>query len=157
MKTLYELDMNISNNNHLNILDLPDEVLFIILNKLKMVDVFYSLVDINRRFHRLVLDSLYIRHLDLSTIMNINSVYDQSSSINTRVLAKICEKVLTRIGHQVHKLTIEQESMKRILRAANYSQLYSLSLLNFEEEILSQYLTGMIFYSSSIIKIIKSS
>jgi hypothetical protein len=41
-----ELDMNISTNNNLNILDLPNEILLIIFNKLNKVDVLYSLVDI---------------------------------------------------------------------------------------------------------------
>jgi hypothetical protein len=145
MNALYDLDMNNSKKNRLNILDLPDEILFIILNKLKMVDVFYSLVDVNRRFDRLVFDSLYIRHLDMTTVMNINSAHDQSSSIDTQVLSEICSKVLPRIDHQVHKLTVEQDSMKRILRAANYGQVYSLSLINFQEEILYQYLTGILF------------
>ena len=58
--------MNISNNNHLNILDLPNEILFIIFNKLNMVDVLYSLVDVNQRFDQLVLDPLYIRNLDMT-------------------------------------------------------------------------------------------
>jgi len=110
-----------------------------------MVDVFYSLVDVNRRFDRLVFDSLYIHHLDMTTVMNINSAHDQSSSIDTQVLSEICSKVLPRIDHQVHKLTVEQDSMKRILLAANYGQLYSLSLINFQEEILYQYLTGILF------------
>ena len=133
-------------NNHLNILDLPDEILFIIFNKLNMVDVLYSLVDVNQRFDRLVLDSLYIRDLDMTTIMNINSLYDQTSSIDTQVLSRICEKILPRIHHQVNKLTVEQYSMKQILLTANYPQLYSLSLINFQEEILYQYLTGILFY-----------
>ena len=145
MNTLYELDMNNLNNNHLNILDLPDEILFIIFKKLNMVDVLYSLVDVNRRFDRLALDSLYIRDLDMTTIMNINSLYDQTSSIDTQVLSRICEKILPRIHHQVHKLTVEEYSMKQILLAANYPQLYSLSLINFQEEILYQYLTGIVF------------
>ena len=136
--------MNNSNKNHLNILDLPDEILFIILKKLKMVDTFYSLMNVNRRFHRLVFDFLYIDHLDMTTVMNINSVYDQSSSIDTQVLSEICSEVLPRIDHQVHKLTVEQDLMKRILLAANYGQLYSLSLINFQEEILYQYLTGIL-------------
>ena len=145
MNTLYELNMNNLNNNHLNILDLPDEILFIIFKKLNMVDVLYSLVDVNQRFDRLVLDSLYIRDLNMTTIMNINSLYDQTSSIDTQVLSRICEKILPRIHHQVHKLTVEQYSMKRILLASNYPQLYSLSLINFQEEILYQYLTGIVF------------
>ena len=138
--------MNNLSNNHLNILDLPDEIFFIILKELKTVDAFYSLADVHQRFHRLVLDSLYIRHLNMTTIVNINSVYDQSSSINDfRNLPEICEKILPQIDHQVHKLIVEQDSIKQILCAAAYPQVYSLSLINFHEEILHQYLTGMKF------------
>jgi len=138
--------MNNSNKNQLNILDLPDEILFIILDELRTTDAFYSLADVNQRFHRLVLDSLYTRHLNMTTIVNINSLYDQNSSIeDIPNLPEICEKNLPQIDHQVHKLIVEQDSMKRILRAANYPQLYSLSLINFHEEILYQYLTGMKF------------
>jgi hypothetical protein len=137
--------MNNLNNNHLNILDLPDEILFIIFQKLNMVDVLYSLVDVNQRFERLTLDSLYIRDLDMTNIMAFNSLYDETSSIDTQVLSRICEKILSRIHHQVHKLTVEEYSMQQILLAANYPQLYSLSLINFQEEILYQYLTGIRF------------
>jgi len=136
--------MNNLNNNHLNILNLPNEILFIIFQKLNMVDVLYSLVDVNRQFERLALDSHYIRDLDMTNIMTINSLYNQTSSIDAQVLSRICERILPRIDHQVRKLTVEEYSMKQIL-TANYSQLYSLSLINFQEEILYQYLTGIVF------------
>ncbi len=123
---------------------MPDEVLLIILKKLNTIDLLHSLVDVNQRFDRLVRDSLYGRDLDMTNIMNINSLYDRTS-IDTAVLPRICEKILPRIHHQVHKLSVEQHSMSQILLAANYPQLYSLSLINFQEEILYQYLTGMTF------------
>jgi hypothetical protein len=140
MNALYQLDMS-----NLNILDLPDEILFIIFKKLNMVDVLYSLVDVNRQLDRLALDFLYIRHLDITTNMTIKSLYNQTFSIDTQVLSRICEKILPRIHHQVQKLTVEQYSMKQVLVAASYPQLYSLSLLNFQEKILYQYLKGTLF------------
>jgi hypothetical protein len=143
MNTFYELNMNNLNNNHLNILDLPDEILFIIFQKLSMFDVLALLVDVNRRFRQLALDSLYIRDLDMASIMNINS--RQTSSKDTQILSRICSNILPRIHTQVHKLTVEEHSMKQILHAANYPQLYSLSLLNFREETLYRYLTGIEF------------
>ncbi|CAF0742977.1 unnamed protein product [Rotaria sordida] len=106
-----------------------------------MVDAFYSISDINQRFNRLALDSLYIRHLDMTTITNMNSLYNQISSMDPQLLSRICQKILPRIHHEVYKLTVEQDSMKQILLAANYPRLYSLSLINFEEEIIYQYLT----------------
>ncbi|CAF3401149.1 unnamed protein product [Rotaria sp. Silwood2] len=105
-----------------------------------MIDVLSSLVDVNQRFRRLALDSLYIRDLDMTCMTPINSLYDQTSSINTQVLSKIYKNILPQIHHQVYKLTVEEYSMKQILRAANYPQLYSLSLFNFQEVTLHQYL-----------------
>jgi hypothetical protein len=140
MNTLYEFDMN-----NLNILDLPDEILLIIFHKVNMVDVLYSVVDVNQRFARLALDSLYIRNLDMTNIMTINSLYDHTSSINTTVLSKICSKILPRIRHQVQKLTVEEYSMKEIVCTHSYPRLHWLSLINFEEETLYLYLKGIAF------------
>ncbi len=134
--------MNTSKNNHLNILDLPNEILFIIFNKLNMVDVLYSLVDINERFNRLIFDPLYIRNLDM-TIMITKALFLHTFSIDNHVLDGICEKILPRIHHQVNKLTVERRSMERVLRSFNYPQLHSLSLVDFPEEMLFQYLTGI--------------
>jgi hypothetical protein len=62
--------MDSLNKNHLNILDLPNEILLIIFNKLHIVDVLYSLVDVIKEFDQLALDPLHIRHLD-TTILTI--------------------------------------------------------------------------------------
>jgi hypothetical protein len=135
--------MDISNNNNLNILDLPDEILLIIFNKLNSIDALYSLVDVNERFDRLVLNSLHIHNLD-TTNMVIKSYYDRTFSIENNVLSRICEKILPRINHQLNALTTEQNSVKHML-TVNYPQLNSLSLVNFQKEILFQYLTGALF------------
>ena len=145
MKILYELNMNNLNNNRLNILDLPDEILCFIIKKLNMINVFNSLVNVNQRFNRLVFDSLYVHDLNMGTIMNINSWYDQASSIDPEVLSSICKKILPRIHSHVHKLTVAEYSMKQVLLAANYSQLYSLSLIDFQAETLYEHLTGVVF------------
>jgi hypothetical protein len=135
--------MDISSNNNLNILDLPDEILLIIFNKLSSIDALFSLVDVNERFDRLVLNSLHIRNLD-TTNMVIKSYYDRTFSIENNVLSRICEKILPRINHQLNALITEQNSVKHML-TVNYPQLNSLSLVNFQKEILFQYLTGALF------------
>jgi hypothetical protein len=136
-----ELEMNTSNNNHLNIHDLPNEILFIIANELNIGDV-YSLIDIDERFAQIVLDPLYIHTLDMTTI-TMKSYFDYTFSIDSQILSRICSKILPQIHSHVKKLTIEQNSMERIL-TLGYSQLNSLSLVNFEEKILFQYLTGIL-------------
>jgi hypothetical protein len=124
-----------------NILELPNEVLLIIFNKLHMVDVLYSLLYINERFDQLVLNSLHIRHLDM-TMMTVKSVFNYNFSIDNQVLDRICIDIIPRIRHQVKKLTIVQHSMERVLLSANYPELYSLSLIGFQEDVLFEYLTS---------------
>lgn len=146
--------MNTFNDNNLNILDLPDEILLIIFNKLNTIDALYSLVDINERFNRLILSSLHIRSLD-TTSMVIKSYYNRTFSIDNNVLSKICKEILPRIHHQLNELIIEQNSVKDILLTTNYPQLESLSLVNFKKEKLFQYLTGRLFVICLIKKMIK--
>ncbi|CAF1401937.1 unnamed protein product, partial [Rotaria sp. Silwood1] len=103
-----------------------------------MVDVLYSLVNVNERFDRLVLDPLYIRNLDIT----LKSSSDDTSSISDQVLDRICKKVLPRIHYYVNKLTVEPYSIEHLLLNVNfYPQLFSLSFINFKEEMLHQYLT----------------
>ena len=130
--------MNTSMNNNINILDLPNEILRIIFNKLNMINVLYSLVDINERFNRLIFDPLYVQNLDLT----VKSLFNRNSSINNQIVGRICEKILPRIHDQVNKLTCELHLIEHILLTINYSELYSLSLINCQKETFSQYLTG---------------
>ena len=136
--------MNMSNNNHLNILDLPNEILFIIFNKLNMVDVLYSLVDITQRFNQLLFDPFYIRNLNM-TSMRLKSFYDRIYSIDNQVLDRICKNILPKIYHQINELTVEQYSMERVLHNINYPQLYSLTLVDFPDEVLFNYLISKPF------------
>jgi hypothetical protein len=133
--------MDTSNTNNVNILDLPDEILLSIFNKLNGIDAFYSLVDVNKRFDRLVLNSLRIRTLNM-TKMVIKSYYDRTFSLDNHFLSKISKKILPRIHHQLNELIVEQNSIKHIFHTDTYPQLDSLSFVNFEKEILFQYLTG---------------
>ncbi|CAF4344834.1 unnamed protein product [Rotaria socialis] len=132
--------MNISNNNQKNILDLPNEILFIIFKKLNMVDVLYSLVDVTQRFDQIILNPLYICNLDMTT-MTMKSCFEFIYSIDNKVLDRICKTILHRIHHQVNELTVEQHSMERVLHTINYPALHSLSFIDFQEDVLLKYLT----------------
>jgi hypothetical protein len=127
------------NNNDINILDLPDELLQFIFNKLNTVDMLYSLVDVNQRFDRLAFDPFYIQRLNFS----IESSNNYNSSVYTHILDRICEKILPRINEKVTKLTLEPLSVERVLGTVHYPQLYSLSFFNFQPKILSRHLTGI--------------
>jgi hypothetical protein len=136
--------MNSLNKPHLNILDLPNEILLIIFNKLHIVDVLYSLVDVTKEFDQLALDPLRIHHLD-TTMLTIKSVFDRTFSIDHQVLDRICDKILLRIQHQVYQLTVEPHSIDRFLRTADYPQLYWLSFVDFGRRRLLKYLKGKAF------------
>jgi hypothetical protein len=123
---------------------MPNEILLMIFKKLNMVDVLYSLVSVTQRFDQLILNPFYIRNLDM-TSMTMKSFYDRIYSIDDQVLSKICKNILPRIHHQVNELIVEQNSMERVLHTINYPQLYSLSLIDFEAEVLLEYLTGKLF------------
>ena len=125
-------------SNSMNIPALPDEMFCAILNKLHMVDVFYSLVDVNEQFNRLALDSFYVHHLDF-LIKPI--VKRSSSSIDNQLLDKIYRKIFPRICNGVHQLTVEPLSQERLLGIAHYPHLYSLSLLHFPAETVRLHLT----------------
>lgn len=135
------LDMSTLDKNDINILDLPDEILLAIINKLNMIDVLYSLVDVNQRLDRVILDPLYIHHLNLT----VKSFFKNNSSVDNQVLDRICQAILPRINSKISKITVDQHSMERILHAAVYPQLYSLSLVDFRQETLLPYLTGIFF------------
>ena len=125
--------MDILSDNDINILDLPDEILLIIFKKLNVIDIFYSLTDVNQRFDRLALDFLHIYHLNFAIKQD-----------DTDILDKICSKILPRINQKITQLTLEPLSVERVLGTTYNPQHYSLTLVNFNPETLLQYLTDIV-------------
>ncbi|CAF3429032.1 unnamed protein product [Rotaria socialis] len=130
--------METSNNYNTNVLDLPDEMLLAIFNKLNMIDVLYSLVDVNKRFNRLTLDPFYIHTRDLTVKC---SLLQRTSPLDNQEIDTICKKILPRIHHHIHKFTVPSCSIECIVNI-DYLQLQSLSLVNFEQQKLLGHLTG---------------
>ena len=131
-----------SNRGHL--LDLPDEILLLIFKKLTMVDVLSFLADVHPRLNGLVHDFLYIRHLDLSGLSAIKSRCTDLCPTAEEALSRLFAKTLPRLHDQVHQMTVESDSMKEIIAAGTYPQLYSLSLRHFKEDFLDHCLTGIV-------------
>ncbi|CAF0901573.1 unnamed protein product [Rotaria sordida] len=129
--------MNILNHNDINILDLPDEMLLTIFNKLNTIDMLYSLVDVNQQFDRLALDSRVIDHLNF--VIKRDDIH--SSSVEIDILSRICSKILPRINEKIIKLILESHSMERIINAIDYPRLHSLSLVNYQPKILLRHLS----------------
>ncbi|CAF1131836.1 unnamed protein product [Rotaria sordida] len=136
--------MSTGKKDTINILDLPDEIVLAIIRKLNMINVLYSLVGVNQRFDRLVLDPLYVHHLDLT----VTSLLNNNFSVGKKVLDRICEEILPRISNNIKKIILDQHSMERILPAIVFSQLYSLTLSTLQPDALLPYLTELTLYLS---------
>ena len=58
------MEMDISTDNQLSLVDLPNEIFLMVMKKLNMIDVLYSFVDLNERWNDLVLNPLYVHRVD---------------------------------------------------------------------------------------------
>ncbi|CAF1175989.1 unnamed protein product [Adineta steineri] len=123
------------NRSNVHFLDLPDEILLIILAKLNNIDVHYSLLNVhNRRLSVLCKEKIFNNILDFTSIKN-------DSLNNCRKFNQICNEILPRLCHNVKYFIVELNSMERILLAANYPNLTQLKIVNFKQDIALQYFT----------------
>ncbi len=131
----------IQHNVHL--LDLPNEILFLILRKLGNVDVLYSLVGINnQRLENIAQQQIFTNILNFACMSQST---DKISSISASILDRFCISILPRIHINVKSLILEFASMERILRSANYPNLTEFKIFNFNKEIVSRYFIGKLF------------
>ena len=109
--------------------DLPDEILMIILKKLSNVEVLYSLIGVNKRLNTIVHDSIFTNCLTLMRCFSDDSIYPLPDPI----LDRFCLQILPEIHHKIKWLNLESSSMKRILLATNYPNLYGLGLYDIDD------------------------
>ena len=119
------------NRSNVHLLDLPTEILLIILRKLNNIDVLYSLLDINNG--RL---DILAQEKTFSNILNFVHIDNMS------LIDRFCVYILPRIHHNIKYFILEPVFMERILLAAVYPNLTELKLFNFEQQIASKYFTG---------------
>ncbi|CAF3749201.1 unnamed protein product [Rotaria sp. Silwood1] len=124
------------NRLNINLLDLPDEILLLILKKLNNIDVLYSLIDVNNdHLNSLAQEKTYSHTLNFASIDN-DSVIDQEK------LDRFCKIILPKIHENVKYFILEPLSMECILLTADYPNLTELKLFNFTEEICLKYFTS---------------
>ena len=136
------------NSHQRHLLDLPNEILFLIFKKLDNIDVLYSLLDINNQR----LDILAQQQI-FSTILNFVSTSetnDDICSIPNSMLDRFCVSILPRIHENVKSLTVEPISMEDVLRAGDYPNLTELKLVNVNKEVLSRHFISKIFISGDL-------
>ncbi|CAF3664120.1 unnamed protein product [Rotaria sp. Silwood1] len=116
------------NYSNIGILDLPAEILLIILSKLKNIDVLYSLVGVHERLDRIVCDTIFTRSIDLATILSNN----KNDSLINQILIRFCLDILPRIHQNIECLTLEPLFMGCILRISNYPNLHKLNIVKLD-------------------------
>lgn len=129
------MDIQDMNRSNLNLVDLPDEMLIYILNKLENVDVLYSFYGINNnRLERLVRSEKFSSKLKFTA-----NVVDE-----TKVFDQFCDFLLREIHFNVESLTVQLEYLERIFAVSHYPKLSQLEILNFRGDQFLRYLSGRI-------------
>ena len=118
--------------SNVSLLDLPDEILLIILNKLDNMDVLYSLLNVDHgRLDMIVQGKMFTR--------NLNFV-----SITKPVRDRFCSNILPEMNHNVQSLTLDWRCIDRILLAADFLHVTELKLFNIYPGFLSRHFPSKI-------------
>ena len=122
--------------------DLPDEILLIIFKKLTPTEVLYSLLGVNKRLNKITQDFVFTNYLTLFMSTSNGFVY----SLPDPILDRFCSHILPEIHQKIKWLLLESQTMERILRTTDYSNLHGISLYNIQAETVIRLFTGKIYY-----------
>lgn len=128
-----------------NIMSLPDEIIFIIWNKLNKIDVLYSFLNVNKRFDKLVHDKIYTRSIKLLKT-NCEEEEEDNCSLSDQILDRFCLSILPRIHYIVEELILESHSIERILYTGSYPRLCKLTLINLTQELAIRIFAGIEYF-----------
>lgn len=90
-------------------MDLPNEILLFILNKLTRIEVLYSLIGVNSRLDQIVKDPIFTEHLNLMKLSSNGDI----NPLNNSILHRFCSEILPEIHHQIKWLDLESLSMEK--------------------------------------------
>jgi len=127
------------NYRQMKLLDLPNEILLLILKKLNNIDVLYSMFGVNHQ----QLDILLSANTFTNTLnFVLTTTNDDITSLPDGIVNRLCKNILPKIDQTIKYLILDSLSMKIILQAANYPNLTQLKLFNFNDKIVEEYFKG---------------
>jgi hypothetical protein len=135
--------------NSCELLDLSDDILLIIMEKLKPIDVLHSLVGVNKRLNKVARNRISNSCISLLEISSTGCICSRNKS----ELDRFCSISLPEMHHNIKKMLLESSSMERILLSGDYPNLSVLCLFILEFKMFSNYLSGMYLRQSCIQKI----
>jgi hypothetical protein len=104
------------------LMNLPDELLLIILTKLENVDVLYSLMGLNPRLDQIIRDSSFTTEINL-----IQPNADPCEQVDA-FIHRFRLDILPKIPHLVRRFKVQSTSMEHLLLAAHYPNLCELDI-----------------------------
>ncbi|CAF3760973.1 unnamed protein product [Rotaria socialis] len=122
--------------SNVNFLDLPNEILFIILKELGNMDVLYSLLNVdNQRLDMVVQEKMLTENLNFVLTTSTDDIFP----IADNIIDRFCKNILPKINLNIKSLILESGTMERILLAVDYPNLTEIKLFNFTDKIFSHY------------------
>ena len=127
--------MSTMENSFVQLMDLPNEIIVMILKKLANVEVLYSLMDINRRLNKIIHNSIFTRNL------NLIRPIDLTLREPYRLLDRFSFEILPQIHDQIQFLSVDTATMECFLLQGEYCHLRELAIFISDTKP-PQYLTG---------------
>jgi hypothetical protein len=127
-------------NPFVSIVDLPNEILLTIFNKLNNFDILYSLVGINDKLDNVACDRTFTRSIDLTSI----SSSEKDDSKTNAVCDRFCLHILPRIHNNIECLTVDAWFLERILCGNKYFNLHRVTLINLDVKMASHIFNGIV-------------
>lgn len=129
------------NNSFASILDLPEEILVNIFNKLHNLDVLYSIIGSNRKLDKIACDRTFTRSIDLTSRFS-----NEKDNLKTvAIFDRFCLEILPRIHNKIQYLTIETCFLERILYTNEFVNLHRITLVNLDVNMSSNIFNGKSF------------
>jgi hypothetical protein len=131
------------NQHNVHLLDLPNEILFLILKKVGNVDALYSFWNINNPRLEMI-----VRKQMFTNILNFVSICQSTGEISSgsgSILDQLSISILPRIHKNIQSLVVEPVSMERILRVGDYPNFTKLKIYNFNKGIALTYFKSKSF------------
>jgi len=122
----------------IRLLDLPNEILLIILKKLDNINVLYSFIDIGvERLELLAQSEIFTNTINLTSIDS-----GHICSVNNSILDRFCIDILPQIQCSIRYLIVEATAMERLALTDDYPNLTKLKIFQFNKVVVSLYFTG---------------
>lgn len=111
----------------------PNEILLVILKKLKNIEVLNFVIDVYKRLNRIGGDRTFTSHLSLIICSSNNSLY---RPLPEPMLNRFCSQISPEIHDKINLLDLESAFMQRIL-VTKYPNLNRLGLYGIDVAVVS--------------------